>query len=72
MYTLLEFVYLVFTRMPGETVPLVEFVYRMPGETVPLVEFMYRMPGENYCRRLRSSLLCLCDVFRAVVNSLVY
>ena len=43
-------------------------------EDVPPVEFMYlvftRMPGENYCRRLRS-LLYLCDVFRALINSIV-
>ena len=77
--------YLVFTRMPGErylNVPLVEFMYlvftRMPGESypnLPLVEFMYlvftRMLGESYPRRLRSVLLCLCDVFRALINSLV-
>ena len=35
-----------------------------------LVELMYlvftRMPGKTYRRRLRSLLLCLCDVFRAV------
>ena len=35
-------------------------------EDVPLVEFMYlvftRMPGESYSRRLRSLLLCMCDV----------
>ena len=41
-------------------------------EKVPLVEFMYivftRMPGDIYCRSL---LLCLCDVFRALINSLV-
>ena len=41
----------------------------------PLLEFMYlvftRMPGESYSRRLRSLWLCLCDVFRAMVNSLV-
>ena len=41
---------------------------------VPLVQFMYfvftRMPGESYCRRLRS-WLCLRDVFRALINSLV-
>ena len=42
----------------------------------PLVEFMYlvftRMPGESYRRRLRSLLLCICDVFRAaLINSLV-
>ena len=43
------------------------------SEDVPLVEFMYfvftRMPGESYRRRLRS-LLYLCDVFRALINSL--
>ena len=59
----MEFMYLVFTRMPGET------------EDVPLVEFMYlvftRMPGESYSRRLRSLLLYLCDGFRALINSLV-
>ena len=43
-------------------------------EAVPLVEFMYRaftrIPGESYRRRHRSLLLSLCDVFRALVNSL--
>ena len=29
------------------------------------------MPGESYCRRLRSLLLYLCDVFWALINSLV-
>ena len=42
---------------------------------VPLLEFMYlvfaRMPGESYRRRLRSLLLCWCDVLRAIINSLV-
>ena len=42
---------------------------------VALVEFMYLvftcMPGESYRRRLRSLLLCLCDVFRSLINSLV-
>ena len=28
------------------------------------------MPGESYCRQLRSLLLCLCDVFRAMIKSL--
>ena len=41
-------------------------------EDVLLVEFMYlvftRMPGESYRRRLRSLLLCLCDVFRALIS----
>ena len=29
------------------------------------------MPDESYCRRLTFLLLGLCDVFRALVNSLV-
>ena len=29
-----------------------------------------RMPGERYRRRVRSLLLCSCDVFRALINSL--
>ena len=41
---------------------------------VPLVEFMYlvftRMPGDSYHRWLRSLLLCLCDIFQALINSL--
>ena len=45
-------------------------------EHVPLVEFMYfvftRMLGESYCRQLRSLWLCLCDVFRARINSLAW
>ena len=49
------------------------YIY-IPLVHVPLVEFMYlvftRMPGGSYRRRLRS-LFCLCDVFRAPVNSLV-
>ena len=44
-------------------------------EDGPLVEFMHfvftRMPGESYRRRLRSLLLCLRDVFRPLINSLV-
>ena len=44
-------------------------------EDVQLVEFVYvvftRMPGESYRGRLRSLSLCLCDVFRALINSLV-
>ena len=43
-------------------------------EDVPLVEFMYlvftRMPGESYRKWLRSLLLYLCYVFRALINSL--
>ena len=30
-----------------------------------------RMPGESHRRRLWSLLVCLCDVFRALINSLV-
>ena len=44
-------------------------------EDVALEEFMClvftRMPGESYRRRLRSSLLCACDGFRVLINSLV-
>ena len=44
-------------------------------EDVPQVEFMYlafiRMPGESYRRRLRSLLLYLWYVFRALINPLV-
>ena len=46
-----------------------------PFEDVPLVEFtclvFTRTPGESYCRRLRSLLLYLCYVYRALINSLV-
>ena len=44
-------------------------------EDVPLVEFMYlvftRMPGKSYPRLLMSLLLCLCDVYRVLIDSLV-
>ena len=44
-------------------------------EDVLLVEFVYLvficMPGESYRRRLGSLLLHLCDVFRALIISLV-
>ena len=38
-----------------------------------LVEYLLftRVPGQGYRRRLRSLLLCLCYVFRALINSLV-
>ena len=39
-----------------------------PRVYVPCIS---RIPGENYCRRLRSLLLCLCDIFRMLINSLV-
>ena len=52
-----------------------DFVVFVAVEGAPLVEFMClvftRIPGESYRRRLRS-LLCVCDVFRALINSLVY
>ena len=38
---------------------------------VPCINFT-RMPGESCRRRLRSSLLFLCDVFRVLINSLVF
>ena len=55
--------------------PFKLYVIRRRKEKVPLVEFMYlvftRMPGESYRRRLRSLLLYLCYVFRALIISLV-
>ena len=48
---------------------------RRKKEDVPLVELLYlvftHMPGESYPRRLGSFLLCLCDVFRVLINSCV-
>ena len=48
---------------------------RINTKYVPLVEFKHlvftRMPGESYHRGLRTLLLCLCDVFPALINSLV-
>ena len=45
------------------------------AEDVPLVEFISlvftRTPGESDCKQLLSSLLCLCDIFQALINSLV-
>ena len=47
------------------------------GCTCPLGEFMYLvlkftcMPDESYHRCIRSLFLCLCDVFRVLINSLV-
>ena len=65
--------YLVFIR---EDEPLVKFMYLVfTREDVHLVEFMYlvftRMPGESYRRQLRSLLLYLCYIFRALINFLV-
>ena len=68
----------------NEDVPLTEFIYLVlaciPDESylnedVPLTEFIYLVftcvPGERYCRQLGSLLLCLCYVFRVLINSLV-
>ena len=46
------------------------FIQCWSFEDASLVEFMYLvlftgMPGEGYRRRLRSLLLCLCDVFES-------
>ena len=53
---------------------LVYFSSKCSAEDVALVEFLYlvftRMPGESYRRRLMSLLAYLCDVFRALINSL--
>ena len=55
-------------RQPSKTL-------RSAFEDIPLVEVMYvvftRMPTESYSRSLTSLLLCLYDVFRALINSLM-
>jgi len=70
------------TRGTSSNVPLVEFKY-LVKQHVPLAEYLVvtnehartniftRMPGESYRTRLRSLLLYLCYVFRALINSLV-
>ena len=44
-------------------------------EAVPVLQFVYlaftRMPGKSYSSGLRSLLLCLCDVLRVLIKSLV-
>ena len=61
---------LVLTRIPGESRGTAS-----THEDLPLVEFVClvftRMPVESYRARLGSLLLCLCDDFRALINSLV-
>ena len=51
---------------------LADFNFLSATEHVLLVELMYlvftRMPGESYRKQLRSSLLSLCDDFRALIN----
>ena len=55
----------------GEYMPLGHSSLRMYLWWSSCILFMYRVPGESYRRKLRSLLLCLCDVFRALINSLV-
>ena len=64
------------TSFESRLTPLfVSWFYTSALEDVPLVELIHlvftRMPGESCRRRLSSLLLCLCDVFRALMNSLV-
>ena len=70
-----EAVRLVRTESPGRPPRLSHISWTLSFEDVPLVEFMYlvftRMPGESYRRQLRSLLLYLFRVFRALINSLV-
>ena len=72
---LVEFMYLVFARMPSESYRRQVLKKKKEKKDVPLVEFMYpvftRMPGESYRRRLRSLLFYFYYVFRARINSLV-
>ena len=50
------------TTTATENVPLMKFIYLV---------FFTSMPGENYRRRLRSLLLYVCYVHRALITSLV-
>ena len=67
------------SRSVSPNVPATECIYYYAtqgySEDVLLVEFMYlvftRMPGESYRRRVGTLLFCLCDVVRALINSLV-
>ena len=64
---LVEFMCLVFTRMYlwWSLCAVYLLVCTSSGVYVPCT------PGERYRRLLRILLLCLCDVFRALINSLV-
>ena len=58
----------------GVSVPCI-YTHARESYHVPLVEFIYLVfahtSGDSYRRRLRSLLLCLCDVFRALIYSLL-
>ena len=64
----------IFLKLTTELISARKTSHEHNNKDVPLVRFMYlvftRMPGESNYKQLRS-LLCLCDVFRALVNSLV-
>ena len=54
------------------TLPLKEFPVKIYlWLSVCALYLFTRRPGESYRSRLRSLLLCLCDVFRQLINSLV-
>ena len=73
LYNLL--VLLCLYTLVSPSVPGMEGIYatlRSLLEDVLLVEFIYlvfiRMPGESFCKPLGSFLLCLCDIFQALIN----
>ena len=74
---LVEFMYLIFTCMPGESYrrQLKSLSLYLCDIYVPLAEFMYlvftHMAGETYHRRLRFLVFYLCNVFQVLINSLV-
>ena len=51
------------------------FFYNCEPKETGLVELTFLvftcMPGESYRKRPRSLLLCLCDILRLLINSLV-
>jgi len=62
------------TEGPGRP-PRLSYSSGIVLEDVPLVELVLlvfiRMPDDSYRKQLRSSLLCLYDVFLVLINSLV-
>ena len=60
LFPWVEFMYVLFTHMPGES------YWRR------IRSLLYLLAGESYCRQFRSVLLCSCDVFRVLINSLCW
>ena len=79
MYAFVSLYYVEPVSSSPPSVPEMEGIFTTGGhpffEDVPLMELIYlvftRIPRESNNRRLGSLLLYLCDVFRALIHSLV-